>query len=78
VQLHCSHHDYGPAIKRVRGTCLKNLQSDQSTGGLRLNRLTSHNPKHHCGPNPTRCAASKPPGGKNVQLRVRDGYTLFH
>jgi hypothetical protein len=36
VQLHSSHHDYGPVIKRVPGTCLKNLQSDQSTGRLCL------------------------------------------
>jgi hypothetical protein len=34
--LHSSHHDYGPVIKRVPGTCLKNLQSDQSTGRLCL------------------------------------------
>jgi len=36
VQLRSSHHDYGPVTKRVPGTCLKNLQSDQNTGPLCL------------------------------------------
>src|SRR5216117_24643 len=60
VQLHSSHHDYGPVIKRVPGTCLKNLQSEHRPSVLAC--LTSHNPKHHCGltqrdappPNPSR------------------------